>query len=184
MTLNDLQEELVGTQRKNRELPDVVARIMSGLWDKIRINDEIQNRKDHVHPAFDDNARDGPGSIRHSGSSHLPGRATQNKVDEMTGGIGRYGDYNLIPSSHYGHCTELLITLCCFESDSFASRLHESLDHASLTCKNTKDIYFITTKWETTIFDRALGHMELLRNSGMQFYFIYMSKNGIVQIPE
>lgn len=92
--------------------------------------------------------------------------------------------FNMIPSSSNRRgCTELLVTFC-FQNDSFEKRLLESLDHVSKHCRNTKDIYFITTKWNSAIFEKYDGYLEMVRDTPLNIVFIYVGKEGFVWMPE
>lgn len=94
------------------------------------------------------------------------------------------GAFNIIPSSSkWKGCTELLITFC-YNNDSFEKRLRESLDHFSQQCRNTKDIYFITTKWNSTVFEKFEGYLKMVRTQGVNVVFIYLGKEGFVMMPE
>lgn len=110
------------------------------------------------------------------------------EIDDLNKGSAKYGnrnfeEFNMIPSSNRIGCTELLITFCA-EYDSFEKRILESLDHVSKHCKNTKDIYFITRKWNSSTFNKLLGHIELIRSASVNIVFIYVGKEGIVSLPE
>jgi hypothetical protein len=110
------------------------------------------------------------------------------EFDENSGSTwyGNWGseEYNMIPSSSNRRgCTELLITFCS-KNDSFENRIIESLDHASTHCKNTRDIYFFTSKWNTSTIDKLRGYIELVKRASVNIVFIYVGKEGFVQMPE
>lgn len=108
---------------------------------------------------------------------------TDNDFGEYPDGDGR-GAFNMIPSSSNRRgCTELLITFC-FKNDSFEKRLRESLDHVSQHCRNTKDIYFISTKWNSSAFEKFDGYLEMVRGLPVNVFFIYVGKEGFVLMPE
>ncbi len=99
-------------------------------------------------------------------------------------GHSPHDPFNMIPSSSTRRgCTELLITFCC-NNDSFEKRLLESLDHVSQHCRNTKDIYFITTKWNSTVFEKYEGYLDMIRALPVNIVFIYVGKEGFVRMPD
>lgn len=110
------------------------------------------------------------------------------EIDDLNKDSARYGNrnydaFNMIPSSNRIGCTDLLITFCS-EYDSFEKRILESLDHVSKHCLNTKDVYFITRKWNSSTFNKLLGHIELIRKTQVNIVFIYIGKEGVVLMPE
>ena len=95
---------------------------------------------------------------------------------------GNKGDINYIPSSHRGKCNERLIAVC-YDGDDLELRLRTCLDHASITCSGiNRDVYFITTKWDSTLINKYEGYFNALRNS-IRLTLIYVTKKGSVLMP-
>ena len=75
---------------------------------------------------------------------------------------------NVIPSNYKASCTPTLITIC-YDGDNFNNRVMQSLKHASIDCYGTcKNIYFITTKWESVTINQLMGYIESVRENKLQ----------------
>lgn len=92
-------------------------------------------------------------------------------------------DINMIPSYRKGYCHDILIGIC-YDKDNLENRLFECLDHASKQCfGENKEIYFITTQWNTPTINKLSGYMELLRHSGVRINLIHVTEKGFVLMP-
>lgn len=110
--------------------------------------------------------------------------AGEGRPDKATEDLaGNISDINFIPSSHRGRCHDRLIAVC-YDDDNLDSRLRACLDHASITCSGiNQDVYFITTKWDSTVVNKYEGYFNSLRKNNIRLSLIYVSKIGFVLMP-
>lgn len=105
-------------------------------------------------------------------------------LEDLEHSSGHYDDYNLIPSRSKSHrCTDLLVTICNKDS-KFEEYLGRSLDHAGVHCSNCKQVYFITSTWNSRIFSKYKGYIRVLERKGIAFRFLYFGTKGQALLPE
>ena len=112
------------------------------------------------------------------------------KKDSMSGkapNLDKFGNgsyINLIPSNTTGACTEDLLVLC-FDGDKLSSRLTEMIFHAGIYClgKN-KNVFFATSQWGDKLIRPYKRAIEILRDKGVSFTFVLISRNGVSEIHE
>lgn len=91
-----------------------------------------------------------------------------------------YGDFNLIPSDRPERCCAQLVAVC-YDKDNYDSRIRECLDHAAIICPNQNhEIFFFSTKWDSTVAGRYSGYIESLRRNGVLVNMIYATRKGQV----
>lgn len=94
-----------------------------------------------------------------------------------------YGDFNLIPSNHHGSCRAQLVVIC-YDKDNFDSRIRECLDYAAIICPNqNQEIFFFSTKWDSTVAGRYSGYIESLRRNRVIVNMVYVTRKGQVLMP-
>jgi len=92
-------------------------------------------------------------------------------------------EFNLIPSKHKGVCHHLLVGIC-YDRDNFEERIRACLDHAASDCKGiNKEIYFISTQWNSFTIDKFKGYLESLRGNGLLIQMIHITSKSFVLMP-
>lgn len=94
-----------------------------------------------------------------------------------------FDDINYIPSSHKGPCRPLLVAVC-YDKDHFEDRMLECLDHASINCAGiNREIFFLTTQWNSYIANKHRGYIESMRREGYLINMIYVTHLGFALMP-
>ena len=90
---------------------------------------------------------------------------------------------NLIPSSKEGMCSPELIVLC-YDKDNFTERLREMIYHAGIYCKdiNTR-VMLLTTKWPIEHYKIHEKAINVLRNNGLNIFFVFIGPKGVSELP-
>ena len=92
-------------------------------------------------------------------------------------------EFNLIPSKHKGMCHHLLVGIC-YDRDNFEERIMACLDHAAIECKGiNKEIYIISTQWNSFSVDKFKGYLESLRGNGLLIQMIHVTSKSFVLMP-
>lgn len=93
------------------------------------------------------------------------------------------GNFNLIPSKKVGDCKGLLVGVCYYD-DNIDTRLRKCLDHAAIRCENiTREVFFLSTKWNSGVIDKYIGYIQSLRHNGVMVNLVYVSRRGVVLMP-
>ena len=94
-----------------------------------------------------------------------------------------FDDFNLIPSKRAGDCKGLLVGVCYYD-DNIDTRLRKCLDHAAVRCEGvTKEVFFLSTKWNSAVIDKYIGYIQSLRYNGVTVNMVYVSRRGVVLMP-
>lgn len=94
-----------------------------------------------------------------------------------------FEDFNLIPSRRIGECKGLLVAVCYYD-DNIDTRLRKCLDQAAIRCEGTtREVFFLTTKWNSAVIDKYIGYIQSLRHNGVKVNMIYVSRKGVVLMP-
>lgn len=94
-----------------------------------------------------------------------------------------FEDFNLIPSRRNIECKRLLVAVCYYD-DNIDTRLRKCLDQAAVRCDGlTRQVYFLSTKWNSAVIDKYIGYIQSLRHNGVMVNMIYVSRKGIVLMP-
>lgn len=93
------------------------------------------------------------------------------------------GDFNLIPSKRVGDCKGLLVGVCYYD-DNIDTRLRKCLDLAAIRCEGiTREVFFLSTKWNSAVIDKYIGYIQSLRHNGVMVNMVYVSRRGVVLMP-
>ena len=93
------------------------------------------------------------------------------------------GDINLIPRKEEGSCRKLLAAVCYYD-DNIDTRLRKCLDHAAIKCDGVnREVYFLSTKWNSAVVDKYIGYIQSLRHNGVEVNMLYITRNGVVRMP-
>jgi hypothetical protein len=94
-----------------------------------------------------------------------------------------FADFNLIPSKSNGDCRPLLVGVCYYD-DNIDTRLRKCLDHVASKCDGiNKELFFLSTKWNSAVIDKYIGYIQSLRHNGVKVNMIYVSRRGVVLMP-
>jgi hypothetical protein len=94
-----------------------------------------------------------------------------------------FEDFNLIPSRRTGDCKRLLVAVCYFD-DNIDTRLRKCLDQAAIRCEGiTREVFFLTTKWNSAVIDKYIGYIQSLRHNEIKVNMIYITRKGVVLMP-
>ena len=94
-----------------------------------------------------------------------------------------FGDINLIPSKRIGDCRRLLVGVCYYD-DNIDTRLRKCLDHAAISCDGVnREVYFLSTKWNSAVIDKYIGYIQSLRHNGVLVNMVYVTRKGVVLMP-
>jgi len=98
-------------------------------------------------------------------------------------GDGVTDDINLIPSKSNGSCHQVLVGIC-YDKDNLEERIRECLDHVAINCSGiNKEIFFLTTQWNSGVVNKFNGYIEALRKNGLLINLIYVTSKGFVLMP-
>lgn len=93
------------------------------------------------------------------------------------------GDINIIPRKEEGECRTRLVTVCYYD-DNIDTRLRKCLDHAAIKCDGkTREVYFLSTKWNSAVVDKYIGYIQSLRHNGVEVNMLYITRKGVVRMP-
>lgn len=123
-------------------------------------------------------------AIREVGQDIGNGQSKKRAQKQKDNGRNYGGNCNVIPGTNIEMCYRLLICKC-YDSDKFDDRIRECLDHVSLLCPGkNKDVYFLTTQWDSKKFSLYVGYIAALRrDTELKIHFLYMNNNGITLMP-
>jgi predicted ribosomally synthesized peptide with nif11-like leader len=88
---------------------------------------------------------------------------------------------NYIPTKLTWPCyPELLVW--CFDKDNLDKRFWEMADHLEKCHKQCKIVFFLTSKWYPEVYQIYSDKIEILKNSGVHFTFIFFTMLGATEI--